>query len=148
MTPPELSAPLAPGPARPSAPAVRPVRRIRFAWVVFCFGFLLFGLGRMAQAVAPALMRSEPTEIDDAYRYLAQAHVMAACFAGDCPALQSIEEQLELGAGDRRSPSIVCAPTSTYSPTSIRSSRWHLTDSAPLAWVPHQPSPSSRQAWA
>jgi hypothetical protein len=62
---------------------------------VFWIGFLLFAVGRISQSLVPDLARAEPAEIDDAYRYLAQARVMAACFSGDCPALRSIQRQLD-----------------------------------------------------
>jgi hypothetical protein len=97
------TAPLAPGGATPNAArAVDPGRRTSLHWKVFWFGFVLFVVGRMAQGFAPALSRSEPTEIDDAYRYLAQAQVMAACFDGECPALQSIQARLDRVDGDRQ----------------------------------------------
>ena len=77
--------------------AHQPSRHVSLPWILFWFGLLLFVFGRMTQAILPSLVRSEPTEVDDAYRYLAQAKVMADCLDGGCPALRSIEAQLALG---------------------------------------------------
>ncbi|MCJ7512839.1 MAG: hypothetical protein MUO23_07705 [Anaerolineales bacterium] len=68
--------------------------------IVFWCGFVLFVVARMAYAVVPSLSRAEPVEIDDAYRYLAQAQVMAECFDGSCPAIQSLAMQMQVEGGD------------------------------------------------
>jgi hypothetical protein len=68
---------------------------------VFWCGFVLFVAARVVQSLVPAAIRLEPVEIDDAYRYLAQAQVMAACIGGDCPALAAVQAQMVGGKPDR-----------------------------------------------
>jgi hypothetical protein len=95
-------------PQAKQAPGGKPALQLRHAprrrWtlpgIVFWCGLVLFVAARVTQAVIPEVIRLEPVEIDDAYRYLAQAKVMAGCFGGDCPGLAALQAQMVGGEPD------------------------------------------------
>ena len=91
-------------PTQPAGPAElgwsTQARRWTLPKIVFWSGLLVFVAARLTQAMVPALHRSEPAELDDSYRYLGQAQVMATCAGGGCPGLDAIEKQMSEGPTD------------------------------------------------
>lgn len=67
------------------------------AWgtgILFAAGVLLFISVQLSMVVRPILSRTSPVETDDAYTYILKSAEMQECFLQDCPALNTLREQL------------------------------------------------------
>lgn len=68
------------------------------AWCVFVAGFLFYSAVNTGPMALAMRSRSAPVNADDSYAYLIKAVQMVTCFRQDCPALEDVRSELNLGS--------------------------------------------------